>query len=409
MSSIALFYCNFVLEEELKKQLAATTGYTLVCDVDLLEDVAHRSGMDLKKLQRAAFGTKSVFNQFTLEKERAQAWLKTAVAGAMLKDGIILCGLSALLVPPAVTHVLRVAVFDEKRNRIQRALEEGMTEKGAEKLLKKCDDEALDFSMRIHGKPFIDTSLYDISIPAGELTAREMALLILEHYHRPGILPSDASLQAARDFRIAADAELALVLKGYAPTVLCEGGHVTLKVHKSSFNFTRLAETMRGIISSVEGVEGIEVLASGDSAVSIISDQQFVLPPKVLLVDDERDFVQTLSERLVTRQYGSYPVFDGEQALECLETETPDVMVLDLKMPGVQGLEVLEKTKKAKPEIEIIVLTGHGSEEDRATCLKMGAFAYLQKPVDIKELTEVIDRAYKKVADEKLKSIEGAA
>jgi len=121
-----------------------------------------------------------------------------------------------------------------------------------------------------------------------------------------------------------------------------------------------------------------------------------------LLVDDEQEFVQTLSDRLNTRNYGSYPVFDGEQAMELLESETPDVMVLDLKMPGMQGVDVLRQTKKAKPEIEVIILTGHGSEEDRKVCLDLGAYAYLQKPVDIAELTKLIDTAHEKVAKAKV-------
>ena len=146
------------------------------------------------------------------------------------------------------------------------------------------------------------------------------------------------------------------------------------------------------------GVENVEVVTGKDYHVSVYRDQEFSLPPKVLLVDDEQDFVQTLSERLNTRDYGSYPVFDGEQALDLLGHETPDVMVLDLKMPGMNGVEVLQKTKKVKPEIEIIILTGHGSEEDKKTCLELGAYAYLQKPVDINNLTSMIDEAYKKVA-----------
>ncbi len=125
----------------------------------------------------------------------------------------------------------------------------------------------------------------------------------------------------------------------------------------------------------------------------------------MLLVDDEKEFVQTLSERLITRQYGSHPVFDGQQALDCLETETPDVMVLDLKMPGMEGVEVLKKVKKAHPGIEVIILTGHGSDSDRATCMEEGAFAWLRKPVDIKELTAVIDNAYAQVAAKRLKGI----
>ena len=120
--------------------------------------------------------------------------------------------------------------------------------------------------------------------------------------------------------------------------------------------------------------------------------------PKVLLVDDEKEYVLTLSERLVTRNVGSYAVFNGQEALDLIGDDQPDVMVLDLKMPGIDGLTVLKQTKENNPNIEIIILTGHGSEEDKETCMHLGAFAYLQKPADIDKLSSTINEAYKKIA-----------
>lgn len=402
MSSIALFHSNFTQEEELKKQLAAATGYRLRTDSDLLRAMAERFQLDCSKTERAVFGARSVFNQFTLEKERAMAQLRLIIAEELRGGKLLLCGFASLLIPAGITHVLRVGVFDDPVNRVQRAIQEGGSEKSAARLIKKDDRQAADWAAALHDTSIHDAALYDIRIPAGEMTATEMAQLVLEHYNRPAMLVTDASRQAEEDLYLRAQAEVLLVEKGYAPEVSCEGGTLTLRVNKASFNFSRLSDTLRGIVSKIHGVAGVEVLASGDSAVSIYRDQEFTPPPKILLVDDEQEFVQTLSERLITRQYGSYPVFDGEQALDCLETETPDVMVLDLKMPGMQGTEVLQKTREARPEIAVIVLTGHGSEDDRKTCMELGAFAYLQKPVDIRELTAVIDNAYTRVAVERL-------
>jgi two-component system, OmpR family, response regulator CpxR len=62
-------------------------------------------------------------------------------------------------------------------------------------------------------------------------------------------------------------------------------------------------------------------------------------------------------------------------------------------MPGIDGIEVLKRVKQTRPEIEVIILTGHGSEQDRTTCLELGAFAYLQKPVDIELLTDTLKKA----------------
>ena len=123
--------------------------------------------------------------------------------------------------------------------------------------------------------------------------------------------------------------------------------------------------------------------------------------PRILLVDDEKEFVQTLSERLKMRQIDSKFVFSGEDALDFADNEDTDVMVLDLKMPGIDGIEVLKKVKQTKPNMEIIILTGHGSEKDRKTCLELGAFAYLQKPADIDILTATMKKAYEKIYSSK--------
>jgi DNA-binding NtrC family response regulator len=125
------------------------------------------------------------------------------------------------------------------------------------------------------------------------------------------------------------------------------------------------------------------------------------MPSKVLLVDDEREFVQTLSERLMMRDLGPAVAYDGESALNLINEDEPDVMIVDLKMPGIDGLEVLRKVKQTRPEIEVIVLTGHGHEEDRELCMQLGAFAYLQKPLDINELSEIIKRANEKIQRKK--------
>ena len=114
-------------------------------------------------------------------------------------------------------------------------------------------------------------------------------------------------------------------------------------------------------------------------------------------MDDEKEFVQTLSERLQLRGMGSTVVHDGEQALSFIAEEEPDVMVLDLKMPGIDGIEVLRQIKHKHRNIEVIVLTGHGSKKDEKTCLELGAFAYLQKPVDIDKLSQTMQEAYQRI------------
>jgi DNA-binding NtrC family response regulator len=115
---------------------------------------------------------------------------------------------------------------------------------------------------------------------------------------------------------------------------------------------------------------------------------------KVLLVDDEEEFIQSLSERLQLRDMVSSVALDGETALEFVTNETPDVMVLDLRMPGIDGLEVLKRVKEKYPQVQVIILTGHGSDKDEHAAKKLGAFAYLQKPVNLDELVDKLKKAY---------------
>jgi DNA-binding response OmpR family regulator len=115
---------------------------------------------------------------------------------------------------------------------------------------------------------------------------------------------------------------------------------------------------------------------------------------KILLVDDEEEFVKTLAERIRIRGFLADISFSGEEALSKLKEPMPDVMVLDLKMPGMDGMEVLRQAKKRPSSIPVLILTGHGSEKDKDEALRIGAFAYLQKPVDIEVLIEHVRRAF---------------
>ena len=119
---------------------------------------------------------------------------------------------------------------------------------------------------------------------------------------------------------------------------------------------------------------------------------------KVMLVDDEEEFVTTLSDRIQRRDFSSSVAFTGEQALQIVDDQVPDVMILDLKMPGIGGMEVLRRVKKAYPKVQVIILTGHGSEKDKKEALSLGAFGYLQKPVQIDELARQIINAHKSEA-----------
>jgi DNA-binding NtrC family response regulator len=117
---------------------------------------------------------------------------------------------------------------------------------------------------------------------------------------------------------------------------------------------------------------------------------------KVLIVDDEVDFLETLTKRLRRRRIDVAAAGDAQQALDWLEREPADVIVLDVRMPKMDGIRLLEEIKKRHGGIEVIMLTGHASMEAAVEGMALGAFDYLMKPVDIDELIYKIQDAYKK-------------
>jgi DNA-binding response OmpR family regulator len=116
----------------------------------------------------------------------------------------------------------------------------------------------------------------------------------------------------------------------------------------------------------------------------------------VLIVDDEIALANTLAQRLQMRNLKVDTAYDGEQALSKLENGKPDVIVLDLRMPGMDGMDVLRAIKKASPDIQVIVLTGHGTDRDEEEARKLGGFDFLKKPADIELLAHKIKAAFKK-------------
>jgi CheY-like chemotaxis protein len=226
----------------------------------------------------------------------------------------------------------------------------------------------------------------------------EVAGMIAENIAKAVVKPTSRSQKAVEDFNLAARVETALITEGHNVGVKASSGAVTLTINKHVLMLNRLEEELKSIANRVPGITSVESkVGPGYYQTDIYRRQDFEIPSKILLVDDEREFVQTLSERLMMRDLGSAVAYDGESALEVAREDEPDVMILDLKMPGIDGIEVLRRVKKTQPAIEVIILTGHGSEADKKVCMELGAFAYLQKPVDIDELSGTIKAAHDKI------------
>ncbi|MBW2199618.1 MAG: response regulator [Deltaproteobacteria bacterium] len=115
---------------------------------------------------------------------------------------------------------------------------------------------------------------------------------------------------------------------------------------------------------------------------------------RVLLVDDERDFVETLAQRLEVRDFAVTTAFGGDEALDLIKEREFDVVVLDVLMPGKNGIETLNEIKELKPLTPVIMLTGNTTVETAIEGMKLGAYDYLMKPTETEDLVEKITKAF---------------
>ena len=122
------------------------------------------------------------------------------------------------------------------------------------------------------------------------------------------------------------------------------------------------------------------------------------MPPKIklLIVDDEISFLNALARRLELRGFAVTKAANGEEAIRAVQGEKFDLALLDLKMPGLDGMEVLRLVKKEHQHLEVIILTGHGSLDSAVECTRLGAYGYVPKPYELEQLIKILKDAYEK-------------
>jgi DNA-binding NtrC family response regulator len=131
---------------------------------------------------------------------------------------------------------------------------------------------------------------------------------------------------------------------------------------------------------------------------------------KILLVDDEDQFRESVTKQLTVRNYTVSEVSSGEDAIEFIHQNNIDIVILDMRMPGISGAATLKKIKELSPLTEVIMLTGHATVNTAMETIKMGAFDYIPKPVKLNELINKIEDAYRKkeLQEKKIKNKENS-
>src|SRR4030043_384607 len=400
MSIISAFtgtYCN---EESAIREILKKTSYKYRTDANIVSKASKSFDLPESKVWKAFSATTSVFNQFTHEKERAIAYLKLAVAETLTEEDVLVHGFTSHLIPSGILHVLRICLIADMKYRISLAHSSGISESEALKMLHKSDEDKIAWTKSIIEKddPW-DVSIYDMVLPTDKVIPGEIADLVVKSMERDILKASPESQKAVEDFILASRVETTVVKAGhYFVTAEAYAGAVTLTINKIFFFLKGLYKNFNSIATKIPGVKSV-VTKVGKKfyQTDIVRKYDLEMPSKLLLVDDERQFAQTLSERLRMREIGSGIAYERESALDMIKEEEPDVMILDLKMPGIDGIEVLKRVKQTNPRIEVIILTGHGSEADKELCMQLGAFAYLEKPVDVNLLSETIRKATEKI------------
>lgn len=406
MSVITIVGAAFSNKSSVVGELSAGSEYRLVDLDEIIAGAVKSSGMNESKIVAAFSAKTSVFNRFTHEKERSVAHLRLSLANLMKDDNLLIAGPVGFLIPDKISHVLRVCLVAELKYRIQQATErEGVSEKNALQRIRQQDEDlAAWLKMLGLGEDPWAPGLYDIVLPMDKTEIAAAAALIREKAKSDVVAKTAHSQAALTDFLLAAQVEVQLAQEGHNVVVDAKKGAITLTINKNVLMLARLEEDLKSVVEKVPGVQSVTTrIGQGFHQPDIYRRYDFEMPSKVLLVDDERDFVQTLSERLIMRDMGSAVAYDGESALNMIKDEEPEVMILDLRMPGIDGIEVLRQVKASNPDIEVIVLTGHGTEKDKDLCMELGAFAFLQKPVDIQLLSQTLMKANEKVQGKKIR------
>lgn len=395
MSTITISTDSFCRADEVARKVADRMGLRILDDETICRAAADPSGVSAQRLEQWMHGPRPWMRDSDAVRIRGLAWLRHAVTAALGDGDAVVVGAVAHLVSPRLPDVIRIGLVAPPEHRVAEAVRGGASPRSAERTVARDDEHRAAWTEWVAGRRPWDSDQYDLVLAMQDRDIGSAADSIVDAAMRLAS-PSPSETAAARaDARLEAEIAIALADSGHDAQVRADDGHVTILLNRGGLFPDRVKHEIVGLVSKLDGVTDVTArLGPRSGEPDVLGRVAADLPPRVLLVDDERDFVDTLSERLRSRSFDETTIaYDGEQALAMVEADQPEVMVLDLRMPGIDGLEVLRRVKMTHPETEVIILTGHGSEAEESLSAELGAFAYLRKPVDIELLTSTMQAA----------------
>lgn len=393
MSVVALASETYCQAEEIAERVARSLDLTLV-DRDFFDAVSRKLHIPADTVRKAMSGERTLLSAFTRDYERIAVYAKAVLARILVQQHFVYHGAAARLIPTDITHVLRVGIVGTESHRVENAMaREGWGEKKALRRLRKSDERRSVWAQQHLRRRFWEPEDFDLIIPRPAKSVDAAVDLICDAITGEALLPNDRSVPAQLDFLLSSDVGVALLERGNIfADVTASRGRVTVRVRSGRAPKGSLGRVVHALRQESR-IDQAHEIARGVPGVETVEVVPQAIPPGTLIVDDERDYVVTLSERLQMRDIVADVAFDGEQALDAVKTKEPAVVVLDLRMPGLDGIDVLRRLKRDHPRVHVIIITGKENEEDEELARSLGAFDFLRKPVSITTLAARISEA----------------
>ncbi len=407
--------------------VAERLGYEVI-DHNLSATVAHEFNVPERKLSWTLTGARGVFDGLTHDWEKNFVLLRTTIAELLQADDKVFWGPAAYLIPQQITHVLRVEVDADQGYRVQRAMEqEGVSAAGAASYIEKNAQDLQRWSYLVQSHVPWDAFFFDMKISIPPTTVARAVDIICKSIGSDTFKPTDASRQVIQDLELAAAISVALLKKGkYSIDVTAFEGKVKVMINQGAGKKGALAQTMQSLRNENIEDDVLEICAGMDKVVDVEvrpgavadrslehqtqepEDKGLVTPtiredpaleegsdglPRMLLVDDDVELVAHLAKRFRARGYPIVTTGSGEEAIEVAQDQTFDVAVVDLRMPGVDGIETLRHLKRIQPMLQVIMLTGHGDVDSAFDSGQLDAVRLRRKPYPFAKLLEDIDVA----------------
>jgi CheY-like chemotaxis protein/cytidylate kinase len=404
MAIITLFSGSFCHDQQVAQGINRKLALRDVSDSLLLETSASFNLPESKFLEAMHGGSASLFgSKYPKDRKALLMRLKITLLELAREDNLLYSGFAGLLLDRNISHILRVCLIAPQDYRVKQAMKElGLSSREARKHIHRNDEACTEWTRHLFSQDPWEAELHDIIIPMDRTPVDQAIVIACENAVKEAVTTTPPSRNALEDALLAARVSLVLAAKGDDLKVTSEAGHISIEINKAPMRLEPFQEELKSLAATVPEVRSVRTqIGSSFLQPAIGLNVDLDVPTKILLVDDEREFVHTLSERLQNRNMETAIAYDGEEALSSMASDEPEVMVLDLKMPGIDGIEVLRRVKKEHPDVEVIILTGHGSEREEALATELGAFAYLHKPVNIEVLANTMKAAYRRVNEKK--------